>query len=376
MQLGIDITSLLYGRGVSRYTRNLLQALDQTNQFQFSLYGCSLRRRTELQQQIKSLKLHHAKSVLQPLPVSLVSRLWQTGLNPIKPKMPAIEVFHAWDWHLPPDVDLPMVTTMHDLAMLRFPEIAHPAILRAHQVAWNRIKQSKTQIIAVSQTTKQDCIELLEIEPKRVSVVYEALPVELTTASQTLTEDRVAAIHHKFALERPYFLFVGTTEPRKNLKRVIKAWQSFADDYDLVIVGAPGWDDLASVKTKRDPILLPSVNDEELSALYSQAQLFVFPSLYEGFGLPILEAFYHGTPVVTSNNSGMAEVAGNAAALVDPLSVESIRAGLTTIVKETQAEQKVRDQRMILRLQVFRWEETARKTTAVYQRAIESWHSS
>ncbi|MBP9781586.1 glycosyltransferase, partial [Candidatus Woesebacteria bacterium] len=110
-------------------------------------------------------------------------------------------------------------------------------------------------------------------------------------------------------------------------------------------------------------------------ALYDQARLFLYPSLYEGFGLPILEAFHHGTPVITSNNSGMTEVAGNAAVLVDPLEFESIRDGITTILQEDQATEKIRDQRMILRLQMFRWEDTARQTLSVYQKTKQYWQT-
>lgn len=375
MHLGIDITSLLYDRGVSRYTRNLLLALNNLPQMQFSLYGSSLRRRQDLVQQIKSLHLRREKHLLQAYPVSLLSKLWQSGLNSILPRLPGIEVFHAWDWHLPPDKTLPMVITIHDLAMLRMPHIAHPKVLRAHQIAWDRISHSKTQIIAVSQTTKRDIIELLNIDPRRVQVVYEALPEEVVTAGRNLTEDTQAKIIQKFALEKPFFLFVGTQEPRKNLSRIIRAWQTFAKDFDLVVAGATGWGTTNRSALRTEPIFLGPVSNLELAALYDQARLFLYPSLYEGFGLPILEAFHHGTPVITSNNSGMAEVAGNAAVLVDPLEEESIRDGITTILQEDRAAEKIRDQRMILRLQMFRWEDTAHQTLSVYQKTKQYWQT-
>ncbi len=375
MNLGIDITSLLYNRGVSRYTRNLLLALNTLPQMQFTLYGSSLRRKNELLRQIKQLHLRKETHVLQSYPISLLSKLWQSGFNSLSAKLPAIDVFHAWDWHLPPDKNLPMVTTIHDLAMLRIPSIAHPAVLHAHQIAWDRIKRSQTHVIAVSQTTRRDIIELLAIEPERVHLVYEALPQDVVKISQELTEEKQSAIANKYDLTKPFFLFVGTQEPRKNLTRIIQAWQAFAKDFDLVIVGASGWDNHASNHFPAEPIFLGSVNDLELAALYDQARLFLYPSLYEGFGLPILEAFHHGTPVVTSNNSGMAEVAGNAAELVDPLEWESIREGVKVILNEDRSAEKIRDQRMILRLQVFRWEATAQKTLAVYQKTREGWQS-
>ena len=116
------------------------------------------------------------------------------------------------------------------------------------------------------------------------------------------------------------------------------------------------------------------MSDKVLAVLYSEASLFAYPCLYEGFGLPILEAFYYGTPVVTANVSSMVEVAGNAAELVDPLSVDSIRKGMEVILSETLAEQQKRVQKMVIRLQMFDWQRVAKETMAVYQTAIREWN--
>lgn len=117
------------------------------------------------------------------------------------------------------------------------------------------------------------------------------------------------------------------------------------------------------------------MSDQELSVLYAQAQLFAYPSLYEGFGLPILEAFQHGTPVITSDISAMIEVAGNAAELVDPTSVEQITEAIKKILNENKTEQQHRLQRMIIRKQMFNWNKVARQTLAVYQKAVEDFNS-
>jgi len=160
-------------------------------------------------------------------------------------------------------------------------------------------------------------------------------------------------------------LFVGTTEPRKNLKNIIQAWEPFAQDYQLILAGSEGWDDF--VKTQKNIHILGQVTDEELCVLYGEAEMLLFASLYEGFGLPILEAFHFGTPVVTSNNSGMKEVAGNAAELVDPNSVASIRKGIETILNESKEESQTRLKRMIIRGQMFSWQSVAQKMVRVYQ---------
>lgn len=373
MQIGFDITSLLYARGVSRYTSNLLRALAKQPGTSLNLYGSSFRRKAELQSLIKQLKIPTATISLQSYPVRVLSKLWAAGLNPVKPRLPKIDIFHAWDWHFPPDKDVPLVTTIHDLAMLRLPKIAHPTILKRHQAAWEKLQNNQAHIIAISQTTKKDIVELLGISPKRVHVVYEALPQEVVAVGSSLEEETTTRELHHLGITKPFFLFVGTTEPRKNLKRLIQAWQPFSQEFELVVAGSTGWDESLENLEGRQPIVLGPVSDQILATLYSRARIFLFPSLYEGFGLPILEAFHFGTPVLTSNNSGMAEVAGNAAILVDPLEVESIQNGITELLDENTAAEKLRDQRMVLRLQLFGWEQAAQQTVAVYQDTIRDW---
>ncbi len=377
LNVGIDITAAIYGRGVSRYTTNLVRALLSTSQIRVTLYGSSLRQRAELLAIAEDLKKQtgsKAETVIQSYPPSLYNFLWnKVGYPKIKSLLPSITVFHSWDWLQPPDRDLPLVSTIHDMALMKFPETAHPKIKAMHEQSWKILKERKAHIIAVSRATKNDIIELLDIPEERVHVVHEALPVEVQQVAENLNEDEEAILKAKLQLEKPYILFVGTREPRKNLTRLIEAWQPLQEDVELVIAGDVGWDEtdkkFAEVKNLR---FLGRVSDQELSVLYTNAKLFAFPSLYEGFGLPILEAFYHGTPVVTSNTSSMPEIAGNAAELVDPLSVESIRTGIEKVLNESEDEQKVRVQRMVIRQHMFNWEKVATETIAVYQKAAQT----
>ncbi len=376
LNVGIDITATIYGRGVSRYTSNLVRALLSSGKLRLTLYGSSLRQRNELiaiAEKLKKETASKAETVIQSYPPSLYNFLWnKVGYPKLKSVLPSINVFHSWDWLQPPDSDLPLVSTIHDMAIAKFPETAHPKIKAMHEQSWKILKARKAQIIAVSRATKNDIVKLLGIPEQMVHVVHEALPVEVQQIAENLTEDEEAIIAERLKLHRPYILFVGTREPRKNLARLIEAWQPLHEEVDLLIAGDVGWDDtdkkFANVEHLR---FLGRVSDEELSVLYTNAKVFVFPSLYEGFGLPILEAFYHGTPVVTSNVSSMPEIAGNAAELVDPESVESIRLGITTILKESEEAQKTRIQRMIIRQHMFNWQKVAIETAAVYQKAVE-----
>ncbi|GIK83844.1 MAG: glycosyl transferase family 1 [Patescibacteria group bacterium] len=373
MHVGIDFTSVIYGRGVSRYTQNLSRSLAQLPEIQLTLFGYSLRQKDVLETQAE--KIPGVATQFLRLPTSAIEKLWQFGLKPVSGYIPNLDVFHSWDWVQPPDKNIPIVSTIHDLAILKFPKTAHPAILKAHERSWKMLKEHRSHIIAVSQTTKTDIVKLLGYPAYMVHVVHEAVPEEFLKAADSVTEEQELLIKEKLVLNRPYIFFVGTREPRKNLTRLIQAWQPLASEYDLLIAGESGWDesDLAAKQYKYQPRFLGRITDKALSVLYANAEVFAFPSLYEGFGLPILESFHHGTPVVTSNNSGMIEVAGNAAEFVNPESVESITLGLQKILNETTEEQKKRLQRMIIRQQMFNWETTARETVAVYKQAIQDF---
>jgi glycosyltransferase involved in cell wall biosynthesis len=244
--------------------------------------------------------------------------------------------------------------------------------LAHHRRSWHTLKKRGAEIITASLSAKRDLIELLDIEPHKIHVIYEGLPAEFKQVGELLDEEEYERIKNRLGLNRPFLLFVGTREPRKNLLRLIDAWQPLAKEVELLIVGEAGWDQTSGKRAHQQGLrFLGKVSDKELSVLYGEASVFVFPSLYEGFGFPILEAFHHGTPVVTSNISSMPEVAGNAAELVDPQSVESIRQGITTIMNESLAEQKKRLQKMIIRLQMYDWRRLAEETTQVYRIAAE-----
>lgn len=384
MKVGIDVTSLVYGRGVSRYTANLSRALLQHTSTQLSFYGSSLRQKNELHHQIQQViksagyNKYSPSIALQSYPPSIQNILWNTlKLNPIRNSLPTIDVFHSWDWLQPPDTDLPIVSTIHDLAILRYPQTAHPKVVAMHRQAWQRLKETKSHIIAISRSTKKDIVELLEYPPYLIHVVYEALPSEIRQTSEQLHEEKYTQIKQRLDLERPYILFVGTREPRKNLARLIKAWSTLSDDVQLLIAGESGWDgteEIGKQMTNKNLRFLGKVSDQELVVLYSEAQALAYPCLYEGFGLPILEAFYYGTPVLTSNVSAMIEVAGNAAELVNPNSIEDIRSGLCRLLEEPLSEQQKRLQRMLIRLQMFNWQRVAEETVQVYKQAYQDFH--
>lgn len=363
MKVGIDLTSLLYQRGVSRYTRNLTLALTGLPEVTVFGFASSGRGRSILKKELTQLPLK--KFHLGFLPPSLRRVFWHDlHLLPVKNQLPEIEVFHSWDYLQPPDRKIPLVSTIHDLAMLEFPEVADPTILKHHQQSWHELKKRGSHVIAVSEHTKQDLIKKLDFDPAKVHVVYEALPTEALFDPNTFPQPPV---------ERPFFLFVGTREPRKNLNRLIEAWLPLSDKYDLVLAGKSGWGELSH--TSPHLKIIDNVSDRQLAELYHRALGLAYPSLNEGFGLPILEAFYYQTPVVTSRGTATEEVAGAAGILVDPLDVQSIYAGLKQLSDENPAQRAARAQLMTDQLAKFSWARAAAETLAVYQQAIKDFHA-
>ncbi|MBQ6435947.1 glycosyltransferase family 4 protein [bacterium] len=379
MKVGFDLSSLVYNRGVSRYSENLFVALSQLLDVELFAYGSSGRGMNMLHSQLDHLrsrlsadeqKVFDQNLRLQRLPPQLNHWCWHYWhCNQVKALMSEIEVFHSWDYLQPPDKDLPLVSTIHDLAMLKYPHTANRKVLLHHQESWQILKQRKAHIIAVSEATRQDVIELLGFPAERVHLVYEALPTNSVLPPEELTEENFTKVKVKYGLERDYVLFVGTREPRKNLKRLVEAWWPLREEIDLVLVGASGWQE---PKYKHPHLrVLTDVDNHDLGLLYHLAKMLVYPSLDEGFGLPILESFAYGTPVVTSKGVATQEVAGKAAELVDPYEVEEITGAMRTLLGENEHEQATRYRLMQKQLSKFSWEKAARETKAVYQQAIQ-----
>lgn len=365
--IGFDMTPMLYGRGVSRYTSNIIRALHK-NGANIRLFGSSFRAnralKTMARDLAKDLGMMHKPSILA-FPPSFLARMWYgVGRLHIESLMPKVEVFHAWEELVPPAYTTPIVATIHDLAIFRFKELAHPQTLERHTQAYKRLKEYGSHVIAVSEQTKRDLIEVLDFDEDKIHVIPEAIPVEHIVKKEGILPRHDLA--EFYGVKKPYFLWVGTQEPRKNLKRVVEAWQKFSGDYDLVIVGSAGSKEISPSPGIKFPGYLTNA---QLASFYAHAELLLFPSLYEGFGLPILEAFYYGCPVVTGNNSGMSDTAGEAGILVDPYSVPSITTGIKRALKlKTQPDLQ---KKMKAQLKKFNWEMAAEKTLEVYRLAIQ-----
>ena len=221
---------------------------------------------------------------------------------------------------IPPATSLPLVVTIHDLAFLRHPDFFTARGNKVFRRSLDIMLNKADMVLCSSQATLDDCVTA-GFSSDRLR------HVPLGVRAQTITDEDRARVRATYGLPEQFVLFVGTLEPRKNLTRLIEALGSLRDAPPLVVVGMAGWGDEAP-STAHDVRFTGFVPANDLPALYEACSVFAFPSILEGYGLPVIEAMAHGAAVVTSRGTSTEEVAGGAAVLVDPLSVESIAAGL------------------------------------------------
>ncbi len=354
MKIAIDTSALLYGTGVSVYTRDLIKALleiDQQNDY--LLFGGSLRRGRELKNLLGQFQ-GKCQTKVFPIAPTLADFLWnRLHTLPIERLIGKVDVLHSSDWTQPPSKAF-KVTTVHDLAPLRFPRLTHPRIVSAHKARLTWVKKEVDRVIVPSLATQEDLIDF-GIKEEKIRVIPEAASIITKKAGM----EEIRQVKKKYNIDGDYLVTVGVGQ-RKNTTRLIEAFEKAAagQDLKLVLIGRS----VEKFKDLRNIRFTGRVTDEEFRSLVTGATLMVYPSLYEGFGLPILEAFNAGVPVVTSNTSGMPEVAGDAAILVDPYEIESISEGIKTGLRR----RKSLIDKATARASRFSWKKAAEMTLTVY----------
>ena len=275
-----------------------------------------------------------------------------------------VDVVHAPTFAVPPGGGAPLVVTVHDLAFLRDPQHFTRNGLRFFHRGLAITRREADLVLCPSQATADDC-EHAGIEPSRLRVVPHGVD------ERSVAIEEIQAFRRRHGIQRPYVLWCGTHEPRKNVARLLEAFAEViatGEDLDLVLVGPTGWGRTSppTPDIAQRVHVLGFLSDAELRAAYSGADVFAYPSLWEGFGLPVLEAMAHGVPVVTSRGTAMAEVTGDAAILVDPLSPEAIAEGLLEASGPARDLLTSAGRRRAAR---FTWDDTAAQVAAAYRDA-------
>lgn len=351
MKIGIDISQIVHsGSGVARFTDGFVNSIlenDTKNQWTFLFYSLRQSFPNSLENSIKQ-KGH--RLIKLPLPPTAVSALWNNihKFN-IENLVGNLDWFISSDWVEPPS-NIKKATIIHDLAYLRYPETIHPRILKNQTQRINWIKKESKIIFTDSISTKKDIINLLKINPNNIYVNYPGLKF----TNKVSDYEKILLLYN---IRKPYILSVGKLEPRKNLKRLIEAYSQLRGQKpDLVIVGSQGWDNQITdlIKLDRQIKLLGFVKDEDLNVFYQQALFFVYPSIWEGFGYPVLEAMQNGTPVAVSNSSSLSEISGKNAVYFDPISVQSIAKAIMELTNDAKLREDLK-RRGFIHSQQFTW---------------------
>jgi glycosyltransferase involved in cell wall biosynthesis len=258
-----------------------------------------------------------------------------------------------------------LTATIHDLTAWILPECHTPAMVAADKAFAERALKRADGLIAVSENTRQDAIRILGLAPDRIRVIHLGVPPAYTS----VPPEAIARVTGAFSLRKPYFLSVGTIEPRKNIDLLLGAWQSlpasFQAEHELVVAGMPGWRSdttmkkLAQATNESQGVrYLGYVPEADLPALTAGAAGFVYPSLYEGFGIPVAQAMSAGCPVITSNISSLPEITAGAGILIDPRSEAELAAAIQRVGDSPALRERMRAQGLA-RARRFTWETAA-----------------
>ncbi len=332
----MDISQIAHGGGVATYTRNLSEKLSKFKDLEMVYFYSSLRK--AYHGPLKNVKKYR-------LPPTLFEMLFNRWRNVgIEKFLGPLDVFHSSDWTQPP-TKAKKITTYHDVIPLKYPQWSHPKIVSVHRRRLAIVEKEVDLIIAVSESTKKDLIEVSNIPEGKITVIYEGP----TGDFKPQPKEKLDKFRKKYKLPKNYVLAIGGIGERRNLKRIKEA----SKDYHLVIAGQT----------------IPWLEIDELELLFSSATVLLYASLYEGFGLPILDCFACGVPVITSNISSIPEVGGDAAIYVDPLNAEDIKRKLKLIMENKEIREDL-IKKGFEQVKKFSWEKCARETAEVYREVI------
>jgi len=295
---------------------------------------------------------------------------WRLPLD-LYVKFPRPKVFLSLSHYVPRFSPIPRIVTITDLGYLKFPEQLRKKDLLQLKLWTAYSLKVADHIIAISEFTKQDILDNYQIDKSKISVIYPGYDRNVFNVSHK--KKNAKHVLRKYNIDTPYLLFLGALKPSKNLERLIEAFNQFRkDNMKLVIAGKKGWlyesifEIVKKLSLENKVIFTDFVSDEDKPLLMSQAEAFLLPSLYEGFGIPVVESMACGVPVLVSNQGSLPEVVGNAGVIINPYEVQSIANG----IKKTIKGREKLIQNGLKRVSLFNWDISAKKTIALLEQYL------
>lgn len=378
MKIAIELQPCLKNRsGVGVYTYELSKRLQAYEQIELQGDVFNFLERNDLKQDLMGIDFN--KETCKLFPYGVYRRIWH--YLPIKYNQlfkREAQLTHFFNFIVPPRIQGKVMNTIYDLTFEFYPETMDKRNLRRIKRDLVYSLERPDKIITISEATKQDMIQHLRVDPSKIEVIYCGVDFKHFNEARNNSQ----SVREKYQLPDQYILYIGTLEPRKNIETLIEAFKRFKIEGDksnaeikLVLAGKKGWlyegifKKIQELGLEDDVVDLGYIDEIDKPALYQMAQCFVFPSIYEGFGIPVIEAMAAGTPVITTNVSSLPEVAGEAGLLVDPKDTIAIAESMYQLTTNEEKKQEL-IQKGYTQAQKFSWETSAEKLYRVYKELL------
>lgn len=372
MKVSIELQPCLKNKsGIGIYTYELTKRLQSFGNIEFEGNIFNFLNRNNIEKDIEGLNIK--KNVCTLFPYGIYRRIWRH--IPIKYNFlfrKKTDIYQFFNFIVPPNISGKVITTIHDLTYILYPDTMDEKNRRSLEQDMHHTVINADYIITISESSRRDIIKHLGVTENKIQVIYPGVD---EVYKKVLSSEEINDVKKKYNIPGKYLLYLGTLEPRKNIETIIRAYNSFKkshkEDIKLVLAGKKGWLYESIFKLVKDfgieseVIFTDYIDDTDKAPLYQGAEIFLFPSLYEGFGIPVIEAMASRIPVITSNSSSLPEVAGNAAIITEPLDYKKISASIERILNEDGLREKMINEG-IKQAEKFNWDSSAEKLKNIY----------
>lgn len=376
MNISLELQPCLKNKsGIGIYTYELTKRLQSYEDLQITGNLFNFLNRNDLTRDMEGLEFN--KNTCSTLPYRGYCKLW--NYLPIKYNhlfKQLADITHFFNFIVPPRIEGKVVNCIHDLTFLLYPETMDKKNLARITRDITYSIERADRIVTISKSTERDLIHYLKVPAEKIEIIYPGVDSE--RFRHVYTQEEKVRVSQKYHLPKRYVLYMGTIEPRKNIESIVEAFYLYkkelindVQDVKLVIAGKKGWlyeslfERVKKLNLEEEVIFTDYVDEQDKPLIYQMASVFVFPSLYEGFGIPVLEAMASGTPVITSNVSSLPEVAGDAAIMVDPKDTLGIAKGMTKCMGQGDDIKEIIEKGH-RQVKLFNWDESAHKLYNLY----------